>query len=56
MFWKLLCLVFGAAGILSAILCRRKLCHQEHRMEELTNQRNPTFSQLPIKSYAGESA
>lgn len=38
MFWKLLCLVFGAAGILSAILCRRKLCHQEHRMEELTNE------------------
>ena len=38
MFWKLFCLFFGAAGILSAILCRKKLCHQEHRMEELTNE------------------
>ena len=38
MFWELFCLFFGAAGILSAILWRKKLYHHEHRMEELTNE------------------
>lgn len=38
MFRELFCLFFGAAGILSTIICRKKLCQQEHRMEELTNE------------------
>ena len=38
MFWELFCLFFGSAGIVSAILWRKKLYHHKHRMEELTNE------------------